>query len=266
MTLCRKASAIAWFRGSLAGLALLVLQGCASAPNANPRDPWESFNRQVYGFNEGLDEAVVKPVAIAYQDVTPALLRTGVSNFFGNLSDIWSLVNNVLQLKPKESVETLARVGVNTTIGLAGVLDVATELKLQKHSEDFGQTLGRWGVPTGPYLVLPLLGPSTLRDTAALPVNWRGNLVGGVDDSALRNSMTALRVIDLRAGLLRTSRMIDSAALDKYSFTRDAYLQRRRSLIRGNIVEPNSPPEERYDLPEPVNRTAPGGTSNPSQP
>ena len=266
MTLCRKATASARFRGVLAGLVLLVLQGCASAPNANPRDPWESFNRQVHGFNEGLDEAFVKPVAIAYQDVTPALLRTGVSNFFGNLSDIWSLVNNVLQLKPKESVETLARVGVNTTIGLAGVLDVATELKLQKHSEDFGQTLGRWGVPTGPYLVLPLLGPSTLRDTAAMPVNWRGNLIGGVDDSAVRNSLTALLVVDLRAGLLRTGRMIDSAALDKYSFTRDAYLQRRRSLNRGAIDELNSPPEERYDLPEPANQTIPGGTSKPPQP
>ena len=265
MTLCRKATASARFRGVLAGLVLLVLQGCASAPNANPRDPWESFNRQVHGFNEGLDEAFVKPVAIAYQDVTPALLRTGVSNFFGNLSDVWSLVNNVLQLKPKESVETLARVGVNTTIGLAGVLDVATELKLEKHSEDFGQTLGRWGVPTGPYLVLPLLGPSTLRDTAALPVNWRGNLISGVDDSTVRNSLTALQVVDLRAGLLRTGRMIDSAALDKYSFTRDAYLQRRRSLIR-QYVEPNSPPEERYDLPEPGNQSAPGGTSKPLQP
>ena len=265
MTLCRKVSAPAWFRGVLAGLVLLVLQGCASAPNANPRDPWESFNRQVHGFNEGLDETFVKPVAIAYQDVTPALLRTGVSNFFGNLSDVWSLVNNVLQLKPKESVETLARVGVNTTIGLAGVLDVATELKLEKHSEDFGQTLGRWGVPTGPYMVLPLLGPSTLRDTAALPVNWRGNLISGVDDSTVRNSLTALRVVDLRAGLLRTGRMIDSAALDKYSFTRDAYLQRRRSLIR-QYVEPNSPPEERYDLPEPGNQSAPGGTSKPPQP
>jgi phospholipid-binding lipoprotein MlaA len=265
MTLCRKVSAPAWFRGVLAGLVLLVLQGCASAPNANPRDPWESFNRQVHGFNEGLDEAFVKPVAIAYQDVTPALLRTGVSNFFGNLSDVWSLVNNVLQLKPKESVETLARVGVNTTIGLAGVLDVATELKLEKHSEDFGQTLGRWGVPTGPYMVLPLLGPSTLRDTAALPVNWRGNLISGVDDSTVRNSLTALRVVDLRAGLLRTGRMIDSAALDKYSFTRDVYLQRRRSLIR-QYVEPNSPPEERYDLPETGNQSAPGGTSKPLQP
>jgi phospholipid-binding lipoprotein MlaA len=107
------------------------------------------------------------------------------------------------------------------------------------------------------------MGPSTLRDTAALPVNWRGNLIGGVDDSALRNSLTALRVVDLRAGLLRTGRMIDSAALDKYSFTRDAYLQRRRSLIRGNIVEPNSPPEERYDLPEPGNQSAPGRTPFP---
>jgi phospholipid-binding lipoprotein MlaA len=263
MTLCRKLAASAWFRGGLAGLVLLVLQGCASAPNANPRDPWESFNRQVHGFNEGLDEAVVKPVAIAYQDVTPSFLRTGVTNFFGNLSDVWSLVNNVLQLKPKESAETLARVGVNTTIGLAGVLDVATQLNLQKHNEDFGQTLGHWGVPTGPYLVLPLMGPSTLRDTAALPVNWQGNLIGRLDDSTLRHSLTALRVVDLRAGLLLTGRMIDSASLDKYSFTRDAYLQRRRSLIRGSLGEPNSPQEERYDLPEPDNKTAPGASPPP---
>ena len=266
MTLFSKAIAAAWFRGSLAGLVLLVLQGCATAPNTNPRDPWESFNRQVHGFNEGLDEAFVKPVAIAYQDVTPALLRTGVSNFFGNLSDVWSLVNNVLQLKPKESFETFARVGVNTTIGLAGLFDVATDFNLEKYNEDFGQTLGRWGVPTGPYLVLPLMGPSTLRDTAALPVNWRGNLIGGVDDSVVRYSLTALRVVDLRAGLLRTSRMIDSAALDKYSFTRDAYLQRRRSLIGLNIFDSNSPPEERFDLPEPGNQNAPGGTSKSPQP
>ena len=238
-------------------LVCAVLQGCASAPSAHPRDPWEPFNRQVSSFNEGVDEAVIKPVATAYQHVTPELVRTGVSNFFDNLSDVWSLVNNVLQLKPRESVETLFRVGVNTTIGLAGLIDVATELRLEKHREDFGQTLGYWGVPTGPYLVLPLLGPSTLRDAAVLPVDRQGNLVNGLDDVATRNSLTALRLLDLRASLLGAGRLLDDAALDKYTFTRDVYLQRRRGLVRDDIAPPTSAAEERYDLPEPDKSVAP---------
>ena len=242
---------------SVAMLIFAVLQGCASAPNAHPRDPWEPFNRQVSSFNEEVDQAVVKPVATAYQHVTPELVRTGVSNFFGNLSDVWSLVNNVLQLKPQESVETLFRVGVNTTIGLAGLVDVATELRLKKHREDFGQTLGYWGVPTGPYLVLPLLGPSTLRDAAALPVDRQGNLVNGLDDVATRNSLTALGLVDLRASLLGAGRLLEDAALDKYTFTRDVYLQRRRGLVRDDAVPPTNPAEERYDLPEPDPSAAP---------
>ncbi len=257
MTSCRLPVAA---RAGLLSVAMLVcaaLQGCAGAPNAHPRDPWEPFNRQVSSFNEGVDEAVVKPVATAYQHVTPELVRTGVSNFFGNLSDVWSLVNNVLQLKPRESVETLFRVGVNTTIGLAGLIDVATELRLEKHREDFGQTLGYWGVPTGPYLVLPLLGPSTLRDAAALPVDRQGNLVNGLDDVATRNSLTALRLVDLRASLLGAGRLLDDAALDKYTFTRDVYLQRRRGLVIDDTVPPTSPAEERYDLPEPEKSAAP---------
>jgi phospholipid-binding lipoprotein MlaA len=249
----------------VAVLVCAVLQGCASAPNAHPRDPWEPFNRQVSSFNEGVDEAVVKPVATAYQHVTPELVRTGVSNFFGNLSDVWSLVNNVLQLKPRESVETLFRVGVNTTIGLAGLIDVATELRLVKHREDFGQTLGYWGVPTGPYLVLPLLGPSTLRDAAALPVDRQGNLVDGLDDVATRNSLTALRLVDLRASLLGAGRLLDDAALDKYTFTRDVYLQRRRGLVLDDTVPSTSPAEERYDLPEPEKSAAPAA-ARPSKP
>ena len=246
---------------SAAMLVCAALQGCASAPNAHPRDPWEPFNRQVSSFNESVDEAVVKPVATAYQHVTPELVRTGVSNFFGNLSDVWSLVNNVLQLKPRESVETLFRVGVNTTIGLAGLIDVATELHLEKHREDFGQTLGYWGVPTGPYLVLPLLGPSTLRDTVALPVDRQGNVVSGLDDVATRNSLTALRLVDLRASLLGAGRLMENAAIDKYTFTRDVYLQRRRGLVREEAEPQSYPAEERYDLPEPDKSAAPAGAS-----
>jgi phospholipid-binding lipoprotein MlaA len=237
-------------------LVLAALQGCAMSPNAHPRDPWEPFNRNVASFNDGLDEAVVKPVAIAYQQITPQIMRTGVTNFFDNIGDVWSLVNNVLQLKPAESVETLFRVGVNTTIGLFGLIDVASELRLNKHSEDFGQTLGYWGMPTGPYMVLPLFGPSTLRDSLALPVDAKGNLVGRVDDVALRNSLIALRLVDVRANLLRAGRLLDAAALDKYSFTRDAYLQRRRGLIREKESEVVGD-EERYDLPAPAQGAGP---------
>ncbi len=218
------------------------------SPNANPRDPWEPFNRSVSNFNEGLDQAVIKPVATGYQNVTPKIMRTGVNNFFGNISDVWSLVNNVLQLKPAESVETLFRVGVNTTIGLLGLIDVASDLKLEKHTEDFGQTLGFWGMPTGPYVVLPLFGPSTLRDSVALPVDAKGNLVNSLNDVALRNSLITLRLVDLRASLLSAGRLLDAAALDKYSFTRDAYLQRRRGQIFGPRTDVILD-EERYDLP-----------------
>ena len=226
------------------------------SPNANPRDPWEPFNRNVSNFNEGLDQAVLKPVATAYQNVTPQIMRTGVNNFFGNIADVWSLVNNVLQFKPAESVETLFRVGVNTTIGLVGLIDVASDLKLQKHTEDFGQTLGFWGMPTGPYVVLPLLGPSTLRDSLALPVDAKGNLVSHLDDVALRNSLIALRLVDRRASLLRAGELLDAAALDKYSFTRDAYLQRRRARIFGPRTDVILD-EERYDLPAPQESMAP---------
>ena len=246
-------------------LVLAVLQGCAMSPNANPRDPWEPFNRNVSNFNEGLDQAVLKPVATAYQNVTPQIMRTGVNNFFGNIADVWSLVNNVLQLKPAESVETLFRVGVNTTIGLVGLIDVASDLKLQKHTEDFGQTLGFWGMPTGPYVVLPLLGPSTLRDSLALPVDAKGNLVGHVDDVALRNSLLTLRLVDRRASLLSAGRLLDAAALDKYSFTRDAYLQRRRARIfgpRDDVILD----EERYDLPAPPEAASPASTNQDTLP
>ncbi len=223
-------------------LALALLQGCATGPN--PRDPFEPFNRSVTRFNDGLDEAIVKPVAQAYQGVVPSPVRTGVNNFFGNLSDVWSFVNNVLQAKPQAAADSFMRVSVNTLIGLGGVLDWATPMGIERHRQDFGKTLGRWGVATGPYLVLPVLGPSTVRDTAALVVDSKGDLVLQVDHVPTRNSLYVLRAVDLRASLLRVGEVLDGAALDKYSFTRDAYLQRR-----GAAVETNGD-EERYDLPE----------------
>jgi phospholipid-binding lipoprotein MlaA len=253
------------FNRSLCWMALSValLQGCATGPNANPRDPWEPFNRNVAGFNEGLDDALIRPAATAYQNITPEPIRMGVSNFFNNLSDVWSLVNNVLQLKPRESVETLMRVSVNTVFGIAGVFDIATDMRLERHREDFGQTLGYWGVPTGPYVVLPILGPSTVRDSLALGLESQGDLIQGLNHVATRNSLYALRAVDLRAGLLRASSFLDDAALDKYSFTRDAYLQRRRGLVR----EDGASSGERFDLPEsaPANASS-AGIAAPSSP
>ena len=235
---------------SMAALGLLVLQGCAAGPNANSRDPWEPFNRHVATFNDGLDQAVLKPVATAYVEVTPQLLRTGVNNFFGNLSDAWSFVNNVLQLKPRESAETLVRVGVNTVVGLGGLIDVATDLNIPRHREDFGQTLGHWGMPSGPYLVLPLLGPSTLRDSLALTVDVQGDLVAGLNEVPLRNTLMTMRIVDGRASVLKMGNLLEAAALDKYSFVRDAYLQRRRAQIGVESPPDQSAPVERFDLPE----------------
>ena len=230
-------------------LALVLLQGCATGPN--PRDPFEPFNRTMTRFNEGLDDAIVKPVALAYQGVVPSPVRTGVSNFFGNLSDVWSFVNNVLQARPQAAVDSFMRVSVNTVLGFGGLLDWATEMGIERHREDFGKTLGRWGVATGPYLVLPVLGPSTVRDTAALVVDAKGDLVMQLDNVATRNSLYVLRAVDLRASLLRAGDVLDQAALDKYSFTRDSYLQRR-----GAVLETKGEVEERYDLPE-TTRPAP---------
>jgi len=218
-------------RLACAAALVLLATACATGPNAHPRDPLEPFNRGVYSFNDAVDRAVVKPVATAYRDVLPRPVRTGVTNFFHNLQDAWSGVNNALQLKPLETVESFMRFGVNTVFGLAGLLDVASEMRLQRHTEDFGQTLGYWGVGAGPYLVLPLLGPSTVRDTAALPVDAQGNLVSSVSDVPTRNSATAVNLVDRRSRLLDASKMLDQVALDPYTFTRDAFLQRRRSQV-----------------------------------
>ena len=221
------------FRRGVAVLLLgaALLGGCASGPNAHPRDPLEPFNRGVSQFNDAVDSAVLKPVATVYRDATPDLIRTGVSNFFGNLRDVWSFVNATLQLKPQAAAENGLRVGVNTVLGFGGVFDIASEMGIDRTSLDFGQTLGRWGVPSGPYLVLPIFGPSSIRDAAGFGVETRGDLVSRVNDIPTRNSLTALRAVETRANLLRATTMLEGAALDKYSFTRDIYLQRRQSQI-----------------------------------
>ncbi|TFY98981.1 MlaA family lipoprotein [Ramlibacter humi] len=227
----------------LAAFALLcVLEGCASGPNRNPTDPLEPWNRGVSQFNENVDAVILKPTATFYREKVPAPVRTGVSNFFGNLGDAWSAVNSLLQLKIANAAENMMRFSVNTFLGFGGLLDIASEANIDRHKEDFGQTLGRWGVPAGPYLVLPLLGPSTVRDTLALPVDWRGDLVTHVEPDSARNGLIGLRVVDVRSNLLRAGDVLEGAALDKYSFTRDAYLQRRRAEIfegSGRTDDPN---------------------------
>ncbi len=234
----------AWAYCVLVGAMLFfsLLSGCASGPHANPRDPLESFNRGVFKFNDAVDQAVLKPVATAYSEAVPALVRRGVGNFFGNLEDAWSFVNNLLQFKGQAAAESFVRVGLNTFVGLGGILDVASEANIERHPEDFGQTLGHWGVGAGPYVVLPLLGSSTLRDTAALPVDWKGDIVANVEHVPTRNTLWTVRLVDFRASLLGASKVLEEASLDKYSFTRDAYLQRRR-----NAIYDGEPPDENMD-------------------
>ncbi len=216
-----------------AGLLLCasLLGACATGPDANPRDPLEPWNRGVYRFNDALDRAVMKPVATVYQEVTPSLVRTGVGNFFNNLGDLWSSANAALQLRPRETAENLMRFSVNTVFGLGGVLDVASEMGIPRTRIDFGQTMGRWGMPAGPYLVLPVLGSSSLRDSVGLVVDTHYDLRNEVTPVSARNSLYGLQLVNTRASLLRASNLLEEAALDKYSFTRDLYLNRRQSQI-----------------------------------
>ena len=227
---------------SLMVVLCLTIAGCASGPTANPRDPFESFNRSVFGFNDAVDRAVLKPVAIAYRQITPEPVRAGVGNFFANLEDFWSLANSVLQLKGRAAVDSVLRVSVNTFLGLGGVIDLAGAMGIERHPEDFGQTLGRWGVAAGPYVVLPLLGNFTLRDAAALPVDFKGDMVTNLSHRPTRLSLKAVNLIDSRAEFLNASSVLDAAALDKYTFTRDAHLQRRRSAVYDG-----NPPDEDAD-------------------
>ena len=240
MTMNARSKTTRW-AAVLLGVALTA--GCATGPNANPADPFEPYNRSMTTFNDNVDKAVLKPVATVYRDVTPQPLRTGVGNFFANLGDAWSFVNNLLQLRGLEAYESMVRFSVNSVLGLGGVLDIASEMGVDRHKQDFGLTLGRWGVPTGPYLVLPLLGPSTVRDTAALPVDYMvGDLVDYVDHIPVRNSMNGLRFIDRRAQLLGAGTVLDEAALDPYSFARDVYLKLR--IAQADDAEGGKLPED----------------------
>ncbi len=233
---------------SAALLVVLALAGCATVGSpAAGRDPLEPMNRAVDRFNDALDRAVLKPVAQGYQDFVPEELRNVVGNVFGNVADAWTAVNQLLQGKPVEAASDLARFVLNSTLGIAGLADVATPAGLEKHHEDFGQTLGRWGVPAGPYLVLPLLGPSTLRDAPARIVDGKGDLVLAIDSAGQRNNALLMRAVDERAGLLRAERVVAGAALDRYAFIRDGYLQRRRNQVYDGNPPPSPDDEPAYD-------------------
>lgn len=219
-------------RALLATMALAAASGCATTSGTtNPKDPWEGYNRSMYEFNDVMDNAVLKPLARGYDKVTPNFVQAGVTNFFENIQDLNIGLNNLLQGKFAEGASDLGRLVVNSTIGILGLWDVATPMGLEKHNEDFGQTLGAWGVPPGPYFVIPFLGPSTARDAPARYVDPSFAYNRAINDIAWRNSLFGLEVVRTRAGLLKAEKVLDEAALDKYSFTRDAWLQRRRNLV-----------------------------------
>jgi phospholipid-binding lipoprotein MlaA len=222
-------------------VALLVAgaAGCATTNSGDSRDPFEGFNRSMFAFNEAFDEAIGKPVATAYRDYMPDPVRDWVRNFFSNIADLFIGVNNLLQGKPGDAVNDWARFAFNTTLGLLGINDVASEMGLEKHNEDFGQTFGRWGAGDGAYLVWPFVGSSTVRDSAGLVFDWSLDPVRRHEPKDPRYFMVGLRALGTRADLLDASRILEEAALDKYVFQRDAYLQRRRGLIHDG-----SPPRE----------------------
>jgi phospholipid-binding lipoprotein MlaA len=221
-------------------LACVLMAGCATTRD-NP-DPWEGFNRKTYAFNDVLDRNVMKPVAQGYQRVTPPFVQEGVNNFFDNLEDVATSLNNFLQGKPKQGFSDAGRFLANTVLGVFGLWDVATPMGLEKHYEDFGQTLGVWGVPAGPYLVLPLLGPSSARDAPAKVVDPAWYYADAVNPERLYWSLWGLEKVRTRANLLKAESVIEAAALDKYTFIRDAWLQRRRSQVFDG-----SPPREKEE-------------------
>lgn len=218
-------------RGPLATLCAVILAGCASTAN-NPKDPYEGFNRAMFSVNEGIDTVVAKPLAKGYDAVAPLPVKAGVGNFFGNVGDLWIGVNNGLQGKIGDGASDIGRLLINSTVGILGLFDVASELGLEKHEEDFGQTLATWGVGDGGYLFWPVIGPRTVRDTAGFVVDaYADPVLWGIDDIPVRNSAYFVRFVDIRASLLPSDKVVEEAAIDKYAYIRDAYLQRRRSQI-----------------------------------
>lgn len=240
---------------------LLALPGCATPQKP---DPLESWNRKVFAFNESVDSHVLKPVAEGYKTVTPEPVRTAFGNFAGNIRDVWSTINLFLQGRFKEGSQSVMRVAVNTTFGLAGLLDIATPMQLYKPNQDFGLTLGVWGVKPGAFIVWPLLGPSTLRDTASLPGDWYFSAGSVGTYPRERNLLVGWQVINTRANLLEAGNLLDDVALDKYAFIRDAYLQRRQ-----NLIYEGDPPQDDQDqgTPDPrQDKAVPEGAAPAAEP
>ena len=252
---------------------LLALGGCATTntlikdarggPGAR-LDPWQNWNRKVFAFNEGLDERLLKPVATVYAKVVPQFVRRSVDNFFANAADGWSAINNALQGQGEPAFNDMVRFGTNSVFGFFGILDIASEFGLEHHYEDFGQTLGRWGFGAGAYVVWPLIGPSTVRDSIALPLDRAASPALYINDGRYQLGVVGLQIINTRARLLGASQIIDDIALDKYTFIRDAYLQRRRSLVfDGDAPElPDASAPEGTPAPAPGAASAPGSAAS----
>jgi phospholipid-binding lipoprotein MlaA len=225
-----------------------LLCSCATVSAPDERDPWESFNRSVYAFNTDFDRSIGRPVAEAYRDYTPDTLQTGVSNFFSNLDDVLVILNDILQFKFKQAAQDLSRFAFNTTAGIFGLIDVSSHMDLPKHHEDFGQTLASWGVGSGPYLVLPFLGPSDVRDTTGLAADWQVDPVYTINDDAARWSAIILRAVDKRASVLELTKAMEKSGIDPYVFMRNGYLQYRENLIYdGNPPKPKIAPATKSD-------------------
>ncbi|WP_322059158.1 VacJ family lipoprotein [Paraburkholderia sp. J63] len=254
-------------RAITVGVAALALTACSTVQTPSKDDPWEGFNRTVYTFNDKVDQYALKPVAQGYVKVTPQPVRDSVTNFFANIGDVYNAANNLLQLKIADGVEDIMRIVINTVFGVGGLFDVATLAKLPKHDQDFGLTLGHYGVPPGPYLVLPLFGPSTVRDGVGLLGNYFINPLTYVDPAAVSWGLYGLNVVSTRANLLGASNLLEGAAIDKYSFVRNAYLQRRQYQLSDGHASNNLPdygegaPPPNYGEPEEGAAAAAGGAA-----
>ena len=224
--------------------ASVLLSSCAAVTAPDKRDPWESFNRSVFNFNQDFDRSIARPVAETYKDYTPDVVQTGVSNFFSNLGDVVVFLNDVLQFKFRQAAQDLTRFAFNTTIGLFGLIDVSSHMDLPKHHEDFGQTLATWGVGSGPYVMLPFLYSSTVRDTAGLAVDWQVDPVYAINDTEARWSAIILRVVDKRARYLEATNIMEKSGIDPYVFMRNAYFQ-----LRENRIYDGNPPAPKIEAP-----------------
>lgn len=234
--------------GRLAPILALTafVSGCAHVANPTPQDPWESYNRSMFQFNDAVDKALFKPIATGYRQLTPEPARTCVRNVFANLADLWASVNSFLQGRGHDGINMLGRVLFNSTMGLGGCIDVASKNGSQRIVNDFGVTLGVWGFEPGPYVVLPFIGSSSLRDGTALGATFAAGTssytpVLAIDNVPLRNTILGVAAVDLRANLLDADDLVDRIALDRYSFIRDAYIQRRQALVLGQQVNPDDP-------------------------